>query len=444
MKIELSLTSSYLPSWTQFDAIRELVSNGQDAQKQFDAPFTVKHRKDTNTLVLVNDGANLPHEALLFGHTTKAERGDLIGTWGEGLKISVMVLVRSGHSVKIRSGSEVWIPSIQRSDKFNADVLVFDISTGREPKNRVSVEVGNIDAETWVTMKGCFLFLDDIKDNECVKTGSGSLLLGERFAGKLYCKGIFVQNDPAYSFGYDLSDATLDRDRRLVEKYSLQSRTQQIWREALGRRPDLTSDYGKLLENETADTAGIEGWNASYLSDDVKKAVTNEFLARHGEQAIPCPNLGESQEVAHLGKKGVVVPKALRHVLEQLLGSVESNKAKLKNEATTRYSWDDLTVYEGASVERAISMVNAVAPIAMDVIEVVDFRDPKIDGMYQKTETGERILLAKRILFNRALTLETLVHEVAHRVGNDGTQDHVSRIEHIWSKIVSNLTDKVS
>lgn len=152
MKIELTIKTNYLPNWGAYEGIRELVQNGQDAKTEFGASFDVTYRKDASTLVLTNDGCTLPHEALLFGHTSKDGRGDLIGKFGEGLKLGVLALVRSEHAVKIRSGSEVWVPAIERSERFNADVLVFNIASGREQKNRVQVEIGNVSEGDWEAM----------------------------------------------------------------------------------------------------------------------------------------------------------------------------------------------------------------------------------------------------------------------------------------------------
>ena len=437
MRIELTIKCDYLPSWYAYEGVRELLQNGKDAETEFDAPLTVKFRKDTNTLVIENDGTVLPHEALLLGHTSKVGRPDLIGKFGEGLKLGLLALVRAGHSVKIRSGSEVWVPSIQRSEKFNADVLTFDIQKGREPKNRVVVEIGGITEEAWLTMRNCFLFLVPLKDTECVKTPRGSLLIGPQFAGRVYVKGIFVSIDPHYQYGYDLIDADLDRDRKMVNRYDLQYRTQAIWSDALARRPDLLDSFGKLLETEASDVDGIDAWAAGNLSSDVQQGLADSFIKRHGDQALPVATLGDSQDVEHLGKKGVVVPKSLLAVLQQKLGTVDQNKAKLREESTQVYGWHDLSIDERASIERAIEMTNGVEPVTINDIAVVDFRDPKILGMF-KSPSG-RVLLAKKILQDPHQTLRVLVHEVAHRQGNDGQHDHVSRIEHIWSNIVARL-----
>jgi hypothetical protein len=52
---------------------------------------------------------------------------------------------------------------------------------------------------------------------------------------------------------------------------------------------------------------------------------------------------------------------------------------------------------------------------------------------------GGQILLSKVKLVDANMTLETVVHEVAHRFGGDGSHHHVAALERIWSGIVSNL-----
>jgi hypothetical protein len=421
--------------------VRELVQNAKDAETEFGATFTVRYRKDTGVLVLDNEGTTLPHEALLFGHTTKSDRGDLIGKFGEGLKLGVLALVRAGHAVKIRSGSEVWTPAIEKSERFNADVLVFNIEKGREPKNRVQVEVGNMGEADWTAMSELFLFLGKLPEKTTIKTTNGTLLLDSKYAHRVYVKGIFVQNVPELTFGYDLVDAEIDRDRKMVDTWSLNNRTQYIWRSAMASRPDLIQDFIKLLESEATDIAGITDYNASSIDDKVKEQVAQSFAARHGGNAIPVSSLADSRDVEHLGKTGIVCPAPLRNVLEQTLGTVASNKAKLLKETIKSYGWHELSDEEKANLERAIALVSPVTPVSFEDIDIIDCRDSKILGLFK----DGRVQIVKRVLTDRALTLETLVHEVAHKLGGgDGEQGHVVNIEHIWSGIVARLTDKVS
>lgn len=441
MKIELTIKTSYLPNWGSYEGLRELVQNAQDAKVEFDATLDVRYRKETGVLVIENEGCTLPHEALLFGHTTKTDRSDLIGKFGEGLKLGVLALVRAGHEVKIRSGAEVWIPKIERSEKFDADVLVFYIEKGREPKNRVQVEVGGVGQDAWDRFDDHFLFLAKIPNASCVRTGSGTLLLGEKYAKRVYVKGIFVQNAPDLNFGYDLRDATVDRDRKMVDTFDLKYRASQIWREAMAKRPGLIKEFCELLTQEAGDVGGINDWNAHTFSDEVKTAVAAEFVGKHGDTAIPVANLADSQDVEHLGKTGIVCPKPLRHVLEQTLGTVSENKEKLAKETVKLYGWHELSADEKANLERALFLVNGVTPLAISDLDVTDFRNPKLLGLWKEG----RIQLTKHILASRNETLKVLVHETAHKLGgDDGEKSHVANIERIWSGIVAHLLDRTA
>jgi len=441
MRAELTIKADYLPSWGSYEGLRELVQNGQDAKTEFGATFNVRYRKDVSTLVLENDGCTLPHEALLFGHTTKSERSDLIGKFGEGLKLGVLALVRAGHAVKIRSGSEVWIPKIERSETYNADVLTFQIEKGREPKNRVQIEIGNVAEDNWARFYEHFLFLAKLPKGAAIKTPAGTLLVDPKYKGRVYVKGIFVTNAPDQSYGYDLQNASVDRDRRMVDQYDLRYYTQAIWRHAMVQDENLVGNFISLLENETADVAGINDMNVQHLGDAVKDKAADHFAKKHGELAIPVSTLADSAEVEHLGKKGVVCPAPLRLVLEQRLGTVTENKAKLAKETVRLFGWHDLTIDEKESLEQSLALINAVSPVSLADVDVAEYRDPKLYGLWK----DGRIQIARKLLVDRAETRAVLVHELAHKLGGgDGEKGHVANIEKLWSGIVDHLITRGS
>jgi len=443
MKLELTIKTSYLPEWGAYEGIRELLQNGQDAKVEFDATFEVKYRADTKTLVIENEGCVLPHEALLLGHTTKHDRSTLIGKFGEGLKLGVLALVRAGHSVKIRSGSEVWVPSIQKSEKFNADVLCFNIDKGRAAKDRVSVEIGEVLPEAWESMKDCFLFLmkpTDLEEVE-VKTTSGSLLLGEKYAGKVYVKGIFVQRDSNLNYGYDFPDAEVDRDRKMLSKWDMNYRCQNIWKEALNKRPDLVTPFVRMLDQQAPDLDGLDEWSAKYLSQTVREEVVKTFKERHGDDALPVTGLSDSKDLEHLGRKGVVSPKPLKAVLESILGTAEQAKQNLRNETTTVYSWGDLSDSEKANLETGVDLISLVRKgVSLDSVDVVDFRDENILGLYK----DNRVFVAKKELAVRRDALRVLVHEFGHKISRetDGAKGHTDEVELLWADITEYLLAK--
>jgi hypothetical protein len=435
MKVELTIKCDYLPNWGVYEGCRELVQNGKDAETELGAKLTVTHTG--NKLYIENEGATLPHEALLLGHTTKLGRGDTIGKFGEGLKLGILALVRAGHAIKIRSGSEVWIPRIERSERFNADVLTFTILKNREPKNRVRIEIGGIDSDSWKEFKKCFLFLCERENDDRVTTTAGTLLLAPRFKGRVFVKGIFVSNDPSLVYGYDLRDADLDRDRRMLASYELSDKTRRVWEEAIAVRPDLFESFWSMLSNRPRDVEGISSWNVNYLPTAAVDSAVEKFRSQYGDDAVPVATLGDSKEMAHFGKRGIVVNETLGAVLARVMGTTANVKAALREEVTRRYGYHEICDKpEGANLDRAIEIVNAVRPLTWERVDVVDFRSSDLRGMHK----DGRLLIAHKILADRAMALRVLVHEIAHDEGADGEKSHVSTIESIWSAIVANLT----
>lgn len=434
-KIQLTIKVSYLETWGAYEGVRELVQNAKDAEVEHDATMKVDWYNDT--LRITNDGVTMPLKALLLGHTTKLGNSKLIGKFGEGLKLGVLALVRAGHSVKIRNGSEVWTPSIERSELFDDDVLTFNIERGRAAKDRVRVEVGGVNRMAWEKFRQCFLFLAKPKEGDVVETWRGDLLVGDAYKGRVYVKGLFVQTDPEMEFGYDLKDAELDRDRKMVDSYDLRYRTKDILLTAIAEKPELLLPFAKLLETPTTETESIGEYTA--IPEAVAEKVAQDFKTKHGENAVPVASLAESKDIEHLGKKGVVVSSQLGIVLAKTLGSALTVKAKLKREVVKRYGWHELSDDERAALSEAVELINPVEPVKLDDIEVVDFRDDKLMGQFK----DNKILVAHKHLSDPTEALRIIIHEVAHRDGNDGDKGHVWQLETIWKGVVAQLRSKV-
>lgn len=436
-KIPLTIKVDYLPTWGAWEGIRELIQNGRDAEVELSAPLTVDWQK--GKLRIENEGCTLPHEALLLGHTSKYGRQELIGKFGEGLKLGILALVRAGHKVKIRSGEEVWDPKIERSETFKADVLVFNITRGRTERDRVRVEIDGVSREDWDSMKDRFLFLDrQVATDEIVATDHGELLLSEGKRGRVFVKGIFVSYDEKLNYGYNLADADLDRDRRIIHSYDLQSRTRRIWAEAASKRPDLLGALWSLLDKDAPDIQALQ-WSADMITDTTREGLVEKFVERYGAGAVPVENLEQSKDVEHLGKVGIVTPASLRAVLSQQLGTVATVLESLRSEVVKTYGWHELDVFERAAMDNAIKLANHGALVDLSIVDVVDFRSETLMGQFK----DGRVAIAKKWLAKPSETLATLVHELAHRDGGDGDKGHVAAIERIWSAIVEALLVKL-
>jgi hypothetical protein len=438
-KIDLSITAAYLPDWGLAEGVRELVQNARDAEIQFGARMAVRHDKGSR-LIIENEGVELPHEALLFGTTTKLERDDLIGRFGEGLKLGILALVRSGFPVRIRSGSEVWVPEIVRSEKFKARILSVEIRGGNEPRKRVRVEVAGISEAGWESLRSNFLFLQKLRASDQVETPAGTLLLHDDFAGQIYVKGIRVARRENVRYGYDLVHAKVDRDRRMLDEHDVKNETSRIWQDAIARRPDLEGPLYQLLKQESAVDAAHASW---HLSEAQRKALADRFVNEFGSAAVPVESSGESMQIEHLGRKGIVAARPIREALRTVFGTVDSLKRELAKEIVRRWSWADLATTEQRCFTNAVRMLKSATDVRVEAIDIVDFRSETLRGLYDGE--ARKIRIARRLLNDEAATLAELVHEAAHSVSaaSDGTKDHVQAIELIWTEIYREMSGRL-
>lgn len=432
MRYEVSVKSDYVPTWGISDAFREFQSNAQDAATEMGAPAKTWYKD--GTVYIQNDDVVLPREVLLFGHTTKYGREGLIGQFGEGLKLACLAAVRAGHEVVIRSGSETWRPAMSPSKVFpGTEVLTFDISTGRAERQRVRVEISGITEDMWAQFQDLFLGLRKLAKAHLVSTASGSLILDPALQGRIYVKGVFVEFDGRFNVGYDIKNAKVDRDRKLVERWSLESTLRSIWFEAASQFGMVQERLLDGIENQMNDMASLDQYSAYEVPVVIAKAAAARFEANHGDKAVPVLTLAESREMEHLGRKGVVVSKSMQALLAKVTGTFEQLCEKLRSEVSKTYSWGDLTETQRSNLERAVAAIDATETrtASLDDVDVVDFRSPGLEGMFK----DNRVLIAAKHLENFGSTLLILVHEFAHRAGGDGHQAHIAEIEETWKDL---------
>jgi hypothetical protein len=432
-RIELTIDTNYRPTWGTWEGVRELVQNARDSEIQNGAKMTVDYVN--GTLRIENEGAALTRENLLLGQTSKADDHRTAGHFGEGMKIGILALLRQGLTVRIRTGSEVWTPSIVRSEKFSADVLAFEIIGGREDKRRVRIEVGGgqFPSDTWEEMKEKFLFLGRTTKNDRVQTDRGTLLIAPRFQGKVFVKGIFVSHKPELLYGYDFVDVATDIDRKMIDSYDLEAATRRLLCDAVAAQPTLLAGVvDSILDG--SDKLGVDSWSAYQLGASITDAVVASFHAVHGPDAVAVSNTGESQAVAALGKRGIVVAGSALAIVQKTVGTVDQLKAKLKDEVVRTYGWHELTTSEQDALVTGLAY--AGREDQMENISVVAFRDQGIVGL-----SGSPVKIARKALDSAEHALEVLIHEFAHN--DTGAPDcdvrHVKAIEAGWRAAFTRL-----
>ena len=438
-KYELSIKATYLPGWGIYEGARELVQNARDAEVQYDAPMTItfaKRKRDgreTGAVVITNTGTVLPKEALLIGHTSKSGDQRLIGKFGEGLKFGVLALLRCGVEIKIRNGSEVWIPSIQHSEKFNAEVLVFNVTTGHKEENRVQFEIVGVDEEDWKHISERLLFIGEYP--EAIKVPGGHVLISPKYKGQIFVKGMFVSNTKSF-FGYDFEDADIDRDRRMVS--DLSDKTSHLLAGAVNEG-HLAHQVFTLMQDGAEEVNYLSNWR---LNESGRKAIAGEF-ARHNPGVIPVEYDSQVKELESYGKKGRQVPWGMRTILEAELGTAANTLVELRRSDKVVYGLHELEQDELDNLKKIVSMTGraceklAEVVVPLDKVLVVDFHLANRLGSYDPNNGNIRI--ARSILKSKGQALYTFVHEVAHTHGGDGVRSHEEAIGSIMEKVLDEL-----
>ena len=427
MKIELSIDKDYCSDWSLYSGVREFAQNGRDAM-QLGHSFDMIYVPGKSILRVLTKGTTLGHDSLLLGNSSKRDTPGMIGKWGEGFKIGSLALLRLGKKIRIRTGSELWQPIISMSKSFKAEVLMFEITGGKTDRNEIDVEIHGITPEEWEDLSWRFLFLSDhsftIKD-----TTIGSVLIDG--AGKIFVGGIYVCDNKDFVHGYDLlpNGVSLDRDRRIVDSWDAQLQSARIW-EQLYIKDMFTNLVDSMLADDKADVKSFK--HSWVIGEATRKKISDQFIKKHGENAIAVRALEEINVLKFYGKAGQIVnSESLRSILESSIGSTDTVKAGGRDTIKERHQVSSLSDAATKNLLSAIKMVTE-ATGSMIPYEIVTFVDPQIAGMHR----SGMMSISIGVLDSLAETLKTVVEEVAHLKGADGTREFQEELHNIYATMI--------
>lgn len=267
-KIELSLSPKYVTNWGLNEAIREILQNCIDGNTLgYTADITYNNKK----LTMVNNGTFLTRSTLLLGESGKND-SSLIGKYGEGYKLALLVLTRLDKKVEIYTNGEKWTSYFDYSETFKQETLcisiekddTYDIET-------IAFEINDIEQHEMLKLREKFIALDKIMGRGVGSTREseyGTLLLNSEFAGKFFVNGLYVQDYYGFKYGYDFKSeyVDLDRDRRAINYFDLKELTTKILTSCgdakllvstIIQRPSDIADTEIVLENMDTETAKI-------------------------------------------------------------------------------------------------------------------------------------------------------------------------------------------
>ena len=263
-KYELSLVKSYVQEWTAEDAIREIIQNAIDESNRVeDNAMSVEYDPEAKTLTVSNKKSVLTHDTLLLGNTSKATDDNMIGKFGEGSKLGILVLTRENHPVVIQNYGlkETWTARFVNSRRWKDEVLTIFTDKSqiwnKPPHNNLSFVINNVDQMMYDEVVKNTLFLKDIYTGVYVednykKTSYGNILFEESEKGRVYVNGLFVITLEDLKYGYDIKARYIEigRDRNLIDSYKITKYTTLMWMEI---QDDFEDEIFELAYSEALD-----------------------------------------------------------------------------------------------------------------------------------------------------------------------------------------------
>ena len=352
------ISNDYCSDWKLHEAIREILQNQMDgmcikskggkkfieinpSENELDFEFihsqtkeklgAIKYDKENKVLTIWNIGTLETADLLLGGVKGASENQEIIGRFGEGMKLAALAFNRLGKIFMIITGGEEWKFEIRVDDNFKRKgesqkcLFWWKIKNkNKEYKDKIIVIMRNIELEEWQKEIDNYLWLTQ-KNTGAVtcyannKTVLGQILLGEEFRNKIYVKDIFVINTMKKEekeknikntithcfFGFN-TNLKLDRDRNCVPDLNERNqKTSQIIAFILNNRLTLynqtSSEIHQFLDNFPKEILQLLGKNYgvtyylhSYINKEGANLLWHEWKKNpdyNGRQ--PCDNATE-------------------------------------------------------------------------------------------------------------------------------------------------------
>jgi hypothetical protein len=180
--------------YLEYDMIRK------DDNKKFGE---IRYDQNKNILYISNEGELFLADFLLGGSKEEQNNSEIIGVFGEGMKIAILALCRLSKNVEIISSNKSYSFRLKEDINFikksiPQKCLHCKIETTSNNSNQVQVIINNIKEDEWGNQIDNFLWLlgNDIEiytslDKENKELGQ--IIYEDYLKGKIFVKGIFVQ-----------------------------------------------------------------------------------------------------------------------------------------------------------------------------------------------------------------------------------------------------------
>ena len=336
---EITISPNYVSNWGINEAIREILQNAIDADKN---GYKKSIYYSGDTLYINNEGISLSAKDLILGCSSKSDQDGMIGKYGEGFKLALVVLLRKGMNVYVDNNDKLWSPSFKVSEQFGTQVLNIEESDDGRGEGLTFV-ISPVDQQLYNSLLNYFPCIDESFGN-VVNCDNGQILLDKQFKGKMYVEGLYIQTDDNFQYGYNFNSdvVELDRDRKAINYYELRALTAQ----SIVTAEECNKEIFDAITKSCVDVRDIE---------EVIDEASESFLEEYREQFYEENELEENTLVATESVmkqleqmdidvpvvKGTEIQSYLIAKANDKLGIIEEAKEAIKNKNEKEEAFDD-------------------------------------------------------------------------------------------------------
>ena len=429
--IASTLTLKYRSQWGVWEAIREIFTNSMDEIGDLPNMHT-----DNDVCIIEDQGEGMTkRQFLLLGISEKKERKNIIGQFGEGLKIGLVILLREGCNITI--SSQDWKCTVVKDMLEGEEVVAYDFDELDSPVKGVRYEIEGLnisEVQEMVASK----FLPKESEHYIVNNERYGRMMTGPFVGKLYHKGVYIQEAPKKTeFGYDLFQLDLGTDRQYASSWSIGFQIGNVLEQL--QDPEIISRVFDAMQKDTLESET----RAMNMNDHWKRV----FISKYGMKAVVSDDTEMRGKVAYNG--GQMIKFATEEIVNAITGlgimTAEAFVAK-RQEARSKVlskSFDEVSQRKKRNIKIAFGLVqklNIFRTTFKDLVEADQLRFFTKKGDADRpfaNRGGGNVWIPLDIIHDPIEVATALVHELCHR--DYGYRDLSTELEQMQYRAMREL-----
>lgn len=419
-EIVFPMTLDYVSDWTSWDVVREVASNAMDSD-----PGSRMGIDENRTFWVEDSGDGLAVKSLLFGVSKKENPEKARGQFGEGLKLALLVLTRNGYHAHIYSnGLHIWN---ERAELHGQKVfkIVWDTD---ERYNWDEFKGTRVEVDHWANPLYEERFLRP-GDPRIIFTDPFGRSILEQDKPDIFVKGVWVQKGghglQSYTFGYDLQNVKMNRDRGVIDGFEANAEIGKTWASVADE--GLLEQFWQAVKDGNAET------NCHVYNIASREKFQRAFKNVYGQRTVVKTDSAMSTEAEYRGAKPVETA-GMSYSIKQVATDLVGTDAEYVNEiegSTAVYQSD--TKLDKAQT-RNIRMARRLAKRVGFEGKVQAY---VLQGASAMAQNGE-LKLSVQVLERAPDTIKCLLHELAHLLfgTRDATADHVNGVTQVATDLL--------